>query len=276
MHFKNGFTLAKVLFPYFKDNKIAFTLAEVFLRHSVGYRKAAFTLAEVLITLGIIGVVAAMTLPTIIKKYEKRVIEVQLQKTYSDLENMIRRAEVDNGSYEYWDFTDRNWYNKYFQPYLHATPCKGTNMANNYCFLQYGGDLRVFRYANGDLVNAGDAHWAAAPKYMLDDGRAILIEPVFDASFDRNWKYTYFVVDVNGKNGPCIMGRDVFSFVLFNYKHGHTNKGLKIGGIGDGTGDYSRTSEDINANCVRDGGYACGLLIQRNNWKIPNDYPIKF
>ena len=33
-------------------------------------RKSAFTLAEVLITLGIIGVVAAMTLPTLNQKLE--------------------------------------------------------------------------------------------------------------------------------------------------------------------------------------------------------------
>ena len=237
--------------------------------------KKAFTLAEVLITLGIIGVVAAMTMPALIGKYEKHVIEVQLKKTYSDLENMIKRAEVDNESFQYWDFEDPKWYDKYFQPYLHAKECKGKDI--NYCFLQYGNsDLRVFKFANGNLVDANSGHWSVAPKYMLPDGRAIIIEPIYDESFNRNWKYVYFVVDVNGAKGPCIMGRDVFLFTLFNFTHGQKNEGLKLGSIGSGDGAYHRTTEQITQECYNSGGYDCGILIQRNNWKFPKDYPIKF
>ena len=59
--------------------KFGFTLAEVF--HPTGMSKRiAFTLAEVLITLGIIGVVAALTIPTLIQKYEKQVYITQLKK----------------------------------------------------------------------------------------------------------------------------------------------------------------------------------------------------
>jgi len=45
--------------------------------------KKGFTLAEVLITLGIIGVVAAMTIPTLMTKYAKQRTETQLVKFYS-------------------------------------------------------------------------------------------------------------------------------------------------------------------------------------------------
>ena len=47
--------------------------------------KKAFTLAEVLITLGIIGIVAAMTLPTLIGKYQKKQTVTQLKKAYRDI-----------------------------------------------------------------------------------------------------------------------------------------------------------------------------------------------
>ena len=50
-----------------------------------GKKKVAFTLAEVLITLGIIGVVAALTLPTLISNYQKRVYVTQLKKSVSVL-----------------------------------------------------------------------------------------------------------------------------------------------------------------------------------------------
>ena len=49
--------------------------------HAAPYRKSAFTLAEVLITLGIIGVVAAMTLPALVKKYQDKNNEGTLNKS---------------------------------------------------------------------------------------------------------------------------------------------------------------------------------------------------
>jgi len=51
--------------------------------------KAAFTLAEVLITLGIIGVVAAMTLPALIQNYQKGVVLNRLKQTYAQVQTAI-------------------------------------------------------------------------------------------------------------------------------------------------------------------------------------------
>ena len=44
-------------------------------------KKVAFTLAEVLITLGIIGVVAAITIPGLVADYQKKVLVAQFKKT---------------------------------------------------------------------------------------------------------------------------------------------------------------------------------------------------
>lgn len=63
----------------------------------------AFTLAEVLITLGIIGVVAAMTLPTLIQKYQRLVLETQLKKTYTTLSQGIQKAMADDGVTSFYD-----------------------------------------------------------------------------------------------------------------------------------------------------------------------------
>ena len=61
------------------------------------FRRAAFTLAEVLITLGIIGVVAALTLPTLIQNHQKQVYVTQLKKAYSTLNNAINKMAADEG-----------------------------------------------------------------------------------------------------------------------------------------------------------------------------------
>ena len=59
--------------------------------------KAAFTLAEVLITLGIIGVVAAMTLPTLVANYKKQVYVTQLKKSVSTWEQGFQKMLADDG-----------------------------------------------------------------------------------------------------------------------------------------------------------------------------------
>ena len=68
-------------------------------------RKAAFTLAEVLITLGIIGVVAAMTLPTLIQNYQAKQRVTQLKKVSSVLNQAYLRVKEKYGSVETWGLT---------------------------------------------------------------------------------------------------------------------------------------------------------------------------
>ena len=58
-------------------------------------KKVAFTLAEVLITLGIIGIVAAMTMPALIQKNNNKVVETRLKKFYSAINQAVLMAEKD-------------------------------------------------------------------------------------------------------------------------------------------------------------------------------------
>jgi len=66
-------------------------------------KRAAFTLAEVLITLAIIGVVAAMTIPTLVQSYKKQVIETKLTRFYTTMNQAIRLSEAHNGSVTTWE-----------------------------------------------------------------------------------------------------------------------------------------------------------------------------
>ena len=61
-------------------------------------RCAAFTLAEVLITLGIIGIVAALTIPTLVKNYEKFVLETKFKKAKSVLFQTIKLWQIDENN----------------------------------------------------------------------------------------------------------------------------------------------------------------------------------
>ncbi len=61
-------------------------------------KKVAFTLAEVLITLAIIGVVAAITIPAIIANYQDKVLETAYKKSMSVLSNALNLAIANNGT----------------------------------------------------------------------------------------------------------------------------------------------------------------------------------
>ena len=78
-------------------------MPEGFSLHSANNRKAAFTLAEVLITLGIIGIVAAMTLPALMANGRKQETVARLKKFNSMMLQAILLSENDNGPYEYWN-----------------------------------------------------------------------------------------------------------------------------------------------------------------------------
>ena len=105
-------------------------------------RPNGFTLAEVLITLGIIGVIAAMTLPTLIQRQNEKATVAKLKKVYSTLSQAYIFATEKNGPIEDWGFltTDDSGNNgmsnplnhelaaKKFIPYLKVTQeCDGSN-----------------------------------------------------------------------------------------------------------------------------------------------------
>lgn len=74
--------------------------------------KRAFTLAEVLITLGIIGVVAALVLPNAINGYKRKQLEVQFKKTASLIDQAILNTKTEMGIDDFKDIISSNQNNK--------------------------------------------------------------------------------------------------------------------------------------------------------------------
>lgn len=142
-----------------------------------GYKKNAFTLAEVLITLGIIGVVAAMTIPTLMMNYQKQVWESKLKKVYSVATNACERMLIEenvsavNETEVYGEITNDN-IKKYFK-----------------------------------LMKDGESVAGKGFSILLPDG-AILYLTAANNGFN-------FYTDVNGLDGkPNLAGRDEFEFSL--------------------------------------------------------------
>lgn len=78
--------------------KKCFTLAECVAHvNLLANVKFGFTLAEVLITLGIIGIVAALTIPGLITKCKEMQYRVTYKKVYSSLNQAMKYAQEDDG-----------------------------------------------------------------------------------------------------------------------------------------------------------------------------------
>ena len=81
--------------------------------------KRAFTLAEILIALGIIGVVAALTMPILVEKHQKKVFAAKVKQTYAIVSNALITSVAENGPPSEWDFgqpidVKNNGYNYYY------------------------------------------------------------------------------------------------------------------------------------------------------------------
>ena len=162
-------------------------------------KRAAFTLAEVLITLGIIGVVAALTLPTLIQNHQKQVYVTQLKKAYSTLTNAYNELAAED------EVADWNQISSGYA----------------YSFLKHVKTIKSFDGCEEDWCNnydvnhttgiAGDTGLGNASGFITADG-ALFIFTCGTAYLCAN--YTW-IVDVNGYNkGPNKPGRDIFQFAL--------------------------------------------------------------
>lgn len=180
------------------------------------FKKTAFTLAEVLITLGIIGVVAAMTIPTLISSYQKKAIENQIKQTYSLLSQGIRLAVAEEGvsvlTANDWQ-TNKESLAQFFQSYFKvAQSCDGSYEkcfsssfrfldGSSYSFSGYSCDLSYI-LINGtsvcvDLSDPTDASFVI-PAGTAQNPSPFAIRPVIT-----------FEIDVNGPKPPNIFGYDM-------------------------------------------------------------------
>lgn len=218
--------------------------------------KWAFTLAEVLITLGIIGIVAAMTLPALVGNYQKNVAVNKLQKVYNILSNAIRRAEADHGEYKDWEdgstagIGAEAYFNKYWKPYIKVLKVCDTFQECNYK------DLHPFLQADGSMHGTDFIRRNYRVPFIVADGVMINVLTGGDGGSNES-----IIVDINGGNLPNKMGRDVFMFI-------------RVSGKGIVPWGYDRSPEDIDENCSKNGsGEACSAKMMKDGWQIKSDYP---
>ena len=178
--------------------------------------KKAFTLSEVLIALTIIGVVAAITVPTLFANYTEQEKSQKIKKEYSTLSNAITRVRAFGGStildYDINDdlLTVKTWFDDFLKPQLVTTKvCYNTPG----CWSSEG-----VKYLNGSTANGGSVGIGyPTVTAVLNDGTYISVDRDSVSSFGVNSDNQYGLIvyfDINGNKKPNVVGKDIFITVF--------------------------------------------------------------
>ena len=182
------------------------------MNHYYG-RKRAFTLAEVLITLGIIGVVAAMTIPTLIANYRVKQTVTQLKKINSTLQNTFTYTKLNDfagANVKDWNINYTEFTNILAKNMKSSKVCGQSNIEDCFPNVNYknlSGESNVLPLSSlqGGIV--------------LNDGTLLgLIFNPNSSNANLTGDMGQIFVDINGIKAPNVLGRDVFSFMIRNDK----------------------------------------------------------
>ncbi|MBQ8459430.1 type II secretion system protein [bacterium] len=230
-------------------------------------RSAGVTLAEVLITIGIIGVVAAMTIPTLIQKNQKRIIEANMKENYSIIQQVIRQNEANDIDIVS-EFKDgdiqflKTWFETYFEPYMkYNRVCYDTEG----CW-QNKGPTKILTggtvYANRDNIGIG----SQIITVKLNNGSNLVFN-ICGSSSMRNYcgmsttgSGLSLYIDANGDSPPNVIGKDIY-VLCYSSAHGLIPAG------------YNIADSEVNKNCSKNAsgdnaGFYCLMRIKNHGWQI--------
>ena len=246
--------------PYCLSNllsskKAAFTLAEGATHVDMfdNIPRAAFTLAEVLITLGIIGIVAAMTIPTLVQNYQKKLFETKVQYTYSLLSNVVQRSVAENGDINTWDYGTsyhsddvEKFVKKYFEPYFYVVESgKSISYPTRYYYTKIKNGVTITWQFDGKF-DVGDFPSAIYAIGSFNGNTSSF----YDES--RDYSHRDFMMTIMPYNNKL----DFFSW-------SGNSRELVI----------NNDTYGCNKNIVPYKRLQCGKLLQIDNFKIKDDYP---
>lgn len=230
--------------------------------------KKAFTLAEVLITLTIIGIVAAVSIPTMVADHSEKETVARVKKFYTTMEQVYRLAVTEYGPISRWNVPDgtnsasATKFAEYIKPYLNIGKDCGavsnTNDAEKMGCVYY--PIKEGQTKNIRLLNSTSdvSTWYGVNydrsgiyyKMILTDGTYLWFRTINsycrdqDGGFDPKDKICALVwIDTNGSDKPNTMGMDIF-YLAF------TTKGIKL-----------NIKDDCNKN---DTGWSCIKYILDN------------
>ena len=170
-------------------------------------QKDAFTLSEVLITLAVVGTLAALVVPGLIKDINSKAMMALLQGTISNLNDAVQTELVKTGATNLNDTDIRNNPQKFLEKLdVVAASSDNKNFAN----------FNNYKLLNGTALTGITKGCKASAK--LKNGVTLCIstfEPSMGNSNGRTAKASTIYVDLNGDNPPNISGVDLWGVYIY-------------------------------------------------------------
>lgn len=206
--------------------------------------RKAFTLAEILITLGIIGIVSAMTLPTLQANITNKQFRTKFLKNYSQIQQVMKKMEADDIPLTATGNKNEPFY-KNFRKYLSNTvDCRYNSTLPSECF-----DLSEDKHYNLSGNTTISNCYFDDGQIALADGTILLFENPYGSDNPPIWIF----IDLNGKKQPNKLGWDLFCFHM-------TDDGLKAMGLAGTTFPEEQYCIKGNGNNMNGMGCASKLL----------------
>ncbi len=240
----------------------------------------AFTLAEVLITLGIIGVVASLTIPSLLANSQKKQTVESLKKTFSIFSSAFKASQAENGfdlgvqTYAT-DADKESFIQNYLLKYLKIEKYCGNIENNQECFIPEIKDLKGTKNTNYSNYNLKFYN------FVLADGTSV--KAWVSTSGINSGADIVLLVDINGFKKPNVLGKDIFK-LYYIFSSATFPPGVYVYGLDTSMNRLQDPTRDIlldssskfNCNNSITSGYAgdnCAALIQLDGWEIKDDYP---
>ena len=212
-------------------------------------KKFGFTLAEVLITLGIIGVVAALTAPALVKNTSGAQIGPTLAKVSSTLENAHQRMMTDEDTSDLAKIGDGSIddYMETLAKYISGSSYETTAMTNSdfepAAEYYNGNAFSIASSNNVSLIGGATSYY----RFNFSDNIVLLLASrgglklkEFATKGSFKGEYTTMYVDINGmQTKPNVVGRDIFAFLI--------DRSGKVVPVGSSTYDWLKLIRLVNA-----------------------------
>jgi prepilin-type N-terminal cleavage/methylation domain-containing protein len=211
--------------------------------------KLGFTIVEVIIVLGLIGVVSALTIPTLAKHNQKNILASSLSVAVSNFENAVSSIIMKDSA-----ITDLS---ELSEDDFRAKLVEVMNFVGTYTSTRKETDK------DGNSINVSENFYLGANgnayNIVVNIGDELSERTVLQQGGNLTQQYATVIIDVNGENLPNQKGRDIFYFVL-----GTDGILYPVGGK-----DWAiYTGEDENYTSCSVGDENCAAYLMYNNYKM--------